>query len=440
MTAKHIESDAIIIHTKGETMNNKTHDTIIIGGGIAGLTAAILLAERGQNVIIYERAAELGGRAQTRDRDGFKFNFGPHALYRGNAGFKLLKKMGITLTGDIPKYGKHPLAVTATESGLLPATPLGMMRSTLFAGRRLALVRAIIALMTANPRKLQRVTWRNWLDQNIADPRARDLIEMLGRVSTYANAPELMSAGATIRQSKSAFLSNVLYMDDGWAQMLDKLVDKANAIGVTIETGASVKSVESADDGVSVWVGDAKEPVQAKHVIAAVPPQSAQKLLPQSTALAEAVSTIQPIVVACLTLGLRKLPKPKTLIAQGLGIPFYTSTHSASAKLAPSGQALLQAAIYIAPDDDRTPDQHRAALDQWLDQIQPGWREQIETSEFLPRMTVVHSFMEAGQKRPPITIADLPNVYVIGDWVESTEMLADGSFASAQMAADIIAS
>lgn len=421
-------------------MNNKTYETIIIGGGLAGLTAAILLAERGQKVIIYERAAEVGGRAQTRDRDGFKFNFGPHALYRGNAGFKILKEMGIELSGDIPKYGKHPLAVTATESGLLPATPLGIARSKLFAGRRLALVGAMVKLMSANPTKLQTTTWRDWLDQNIADERARDQVEMLGRISTYANAPKLMNAGATIKQSKSAILSNVLYMDGGWAQMIDKLIAKANAVGVTIETNASVKSVESEKDGVAVWVGNVEEPTRAKQVIAAVPPPIAQKLMPQSAALAQAISTIQPILAACLTLGLRKLPNPDTLLAQGLGTPFYASTQSASAQLAPSGQSLLYAAIYIAPDDDRTPEQHRAALDEWLDRIQPGWREQIETSEYLPRITVVYSLVEAGKSRPPITIADVPNVYVIGDWVESSEMLADGCFASAQMAADLIVS
>jgi len=142
-------------------------------------------------------------------------------------------------------------------------------------------------------------------------------------------------------------------------------------------------------------------------------------------------------------LGLRTLPKPDTLIAQGLGLPLYASVHSASAQLTPtqnraSGEALLHTAVYIAPDDQRTPEEHRTALEDLLDKIQPGWREQIVTSEYLPRITVTHAYVEAAQARPSITFADLPNAYVIGDWVESGEMLADGSFASAKIAANQI--
>ena len=37
----------------------------IIGGGLAGLTAALALAERGITVTIFEASAQLGGRART---------------------------------------------------------------------------------------------------------------------------------------------------------------------------------------------------------------------------------------------------------------------------------------------------------------------------------------------------------------------------------------
>ena len=53
----------------------------IVGGGLAGLVAAISVAEKGGTVILEEAGPRLGGRAHTV-RGERKVNFGPHALYR----------------------------------------------------------------------------------------------------------------------------------------------------------------------------------------------------------------------------------------------------------------------------------------------------------------------------------------------------------------------
>ncbi len=39
-------------------------DAIVIGGGVAGLSAATALAEQGRRVLVLEARAGLGGRAQ----------------------------------------------------------------------------------------------------------------------------------------------------------------------------------------------------------------------------------------------------------------------------------------------------------------------------------------------------------------------------------------
>ncbi|NOT60403.1 MAG: FAD-dependent oxidoreductase, partial [Acidobacteria bacterium] len=58
-----------------------TSNVIIIGGGLAGLTAAVTLARANRRVTLLEKAAQLGGRAMTSHESGFAFNLGPHALY-----------------------------------------------------------------------------------------------------------------------------------------------------------------------------------------------------------------------------------------------------------------------------------------------------------------------------------------------------------------------
>ena len=49
----------------------------VVGGGIAGLATAALLAADGHEVDLFEQRSELGGRAGSRERNGFRFDTGP---------------------------------------------------------------------------------------------------------------------------------------------------------------------------------------------------------------------------------------------------------------------------------------------------------------------------------------------------------------------------
>ena len=52
----------------------------IVGGGYAGMASAVALARRGVRVVVYEAARQLGGRARSIDRNGYKLDNGQHIL------------------------------------------------------------------------------------------------------------------------------------------------------------------------------------------------------------------------------------------------------------------------------------------------------------------------------------------------------------------------
>jgi hypothetical protein len=116
-----------------------------------------------------------------------------------------------------------------------------------------------------------------------------------------------------------------------------------------------------------------------------------------------------------------------------LNEPLYLSVHSASARLAPEGSALVQIVRYLRTDE--TAD--RKQLEAFADLLLPGWRGEVEIARFLPNMIVSHA-IPAPAGRAPVQIPGLPGVAVAGDWVGSSHMLADAAAASGLRAAELI--
>lgn len=57
-------------------MNNQFFDTVVIGAGVSGLTAATLLRQEGQSVVVLEARDRVGGRLHTERVNGFTTDLG----------------------------------------------------------------------------------------------------------------------------------------------------------------------------------------------------------------------------------------------------------------------------------------------------------------------------------------------------------------------------
>lgn len=86
-------------------------DTVIIGSGIGGLTAALCLARAGQKVLIVEQHKLPGGWCQSFKLSGFRFSPGLHyvgGLNKGGSLYRLYKGLG--LANDLVFYRMKPSA------------------------------------------------------------------------------------------------------------------------------------------------------------------------------------------------------------------------------------------------------------------------------------------------------------------------------------------
>jgi len=413
---------------------------VVVGGGLAGLTAATFLAGAGRSVRLFEGSTALGGRAQTEERDGFSFNLGPHALYTRGEGRRLLRELGVEFTAH-PPASNGLFASLGGELHVLPAAPASLLRTSLFSFREKLQTGRLLAGLP----KLDLDAWRGravseWIAGAAASPRVKLLLEALVRVATYTHAPDQLDAAAALRQIQLALAGNVLYVDGGWRRLVEGLERRAREAGVLITTGARVERLEVAGGAVAGVVLDDGSRVEAGDVVVAGDPATAVRLAGEERApeLAHAIAALVPVRASCLDLALSRLPRPDRNFALGLDRAFYLSVHSATAALAPAGAALVHVARYLAPEEPAGRDEMRAALEGFADEVQPGWRDVVVRQRLMPSMTVSHGLPARQGPRPGPRVAEIAGLWLAGDWVGGDGLLADAAIASAAAVARAI--
>jgi len=269
-------------------------EAIVVGGGVAGTSAAASLAERGIRVLLLERSARLGGRAASFsfERRGEEVDTGEHVLLRCcTEVVALLAQLGVEESVAFQPRLRVPMRSgsrrTVLRSSPLPG-PLHLLPGLL--GYNLLHVRERWRAVGTAARLLlggssQEETFRDWLERR---GESRAAIERLwdpisvATLNAHANTARLDLAAKVFRDAFSRpHGADLGFFTRPLSRVFSAIVPYLAARGGAVRLGARVDAILANGGAVRGVRLAAGEVLESDAVVAAVPPFDLGRLLPR---------------------------------------------------------------------------------------------------------------------------------------------------------------
>jgi hydroxysqualene dehydroxylase len=278
-------------------------DVLIIGGGFAGLSAGVALAERGFRVALLESKPALGGRAYSfADSDSGDFvDNGQHVLmgcYTETLDFlgQIGASQDLVFHEDLEiemldRGGARAALRTARLPGPFHMGTALLRYRHLTIGQRLRVLVGglkLLAMQRRGPAALQAMTVVQLMDALGQDERARQAFWYPLSIATLNDEPEVSSAallaevlkrGFFSRRSDSAFVYSRVGLSDLYCTRAAAIIERT---GGTVATRAAVETIEIENGSAArVKLRDGTR-IRAANVICAVPSHQVARMLPVS--------------------------------------------------------------------------------------------------------------------------------------------------------------
>lgn len=276
----------------GTIANDNSPDVLIIGGGLAGLTAAVDLSSRGVSVMLVEQRQHLGGRTYSfvHPETGDEVDNGQHLLMGCyHSTLRYLQTIGSLKFTDVQRnlsiFFRHPDQRTdRLQAASLPAplnVVVGLLRlTTLTFAQRLALVRVGRELLLRDPDNdtyLQSITVNRWLDNLKQSPETKKYLWDIIAIGALNDSTDRISAALFVKVLKSAFFgsrknSSMVLPTVGLSSVLvDPAADFIRKHGGTIRLNTPIYHLECSGSSVTHVQLESGETIYPGSVISSVP-------------------------------------------------------------------------------------------------------------------------------------------------------------------------
>lgn len=441
----------------GPSGREMTSSPLVLGGGIAGIAAAVRLAAKGMRPILIESRPYLGGRARSfiHQKTGDEIDNGQHLMMGCyHATFALLEQLGTRDLVELqpalrvefrdPGGGRSVLAAP----GFLPSQ-LGVMAAMLrLKGLSRRERRALLAvgldlrLKTPGPDE----TTRAYLNRLGQSPGAQERLWDPIIIATLNTPPERASARLFAEVMRRAFLgpgtdSQLAFPRTGLSHLIDPARKFIESRGGRVITGATITGFHHPLDGYVVKLKDHPE-IETGHVIAALPWRQLRPLLRGIFANEHERSEAQPeyVPIVSVYLWYDRDPAELPVFAAMLGtqVQWMFNRRKMGTPPNPAFPGLIACTISAAFSQSETTGHEVAAMaDRELREAFPELRDArlLDSLVIKEKHATFAATPESVQQRPG-TRTGSPGYYLAGDWTDTglpatIEGAAQSGFAAA---------